>query len=88
MKIKGDLDVALEAYEAAQDRLKKEAKERGRVEAALYEANLRKHLEDEFDTSAHPCADMLWNKAWEHGHASGGHEVRYWYEEFYDLVKP
>lgn len=32
-------------------------------------------------------ATLLWDKAWEHGHANGYHEVAYWYDDLAGLVK-
>jgi hypothetical protein len=29
---------------------------------------------------------MLWNKAWEHGHAEGHRSVAYWYAEFSQIA--
>jgi hypothetical protein len=48
----------------------------------------RADLEQEFNTRGHPKADLLFAKAWSHGHASGLSDVYYWYDELYELVAP
>lgn len=35
----------------------------------------------------HPKLDLLYAKAWEHGHADGLSEVAYWFEDLAELVK-
>ena len=35
----------------------------------------------------HPKLDDLWQKAWEHGHSCGLHEVRYYFEDLMELIK-
>lgn len=32
-------------------------------------------------------ADLLWEKAWKHGHANGYTEVLYWYDEFAEFLR-
>lgn len=34
----------------------------------------------------HPKADLLFAKAWEHGHSSGLMDVVHWYEDLADLL--
>jgi len=34
----------------------------------------------------HPMLNKLWEKAWEHGHALGLHEVRYYFEDLMELL--
>jgi len=51
-------------------------------------------LEDQFKVDAlreaglegHPKADIVYRKAWEHGHASGLSDVVYWLQEFAEVV--
>lgn len=38
-------------------------------------------LEVEFATGSDPKADRLWERAWEHGHATGWVSVLQWYDE-------
>ena len=47
----------------------------------------RRHLEEHYETSDSPKKQLLWDKAWEHGHSAGLHEVEYWYDELVNLVK-
>lgn len=50
------------------------------------EAQLRKDLAAEFDFTDHPMEPKLWEKAWEHGHSDGYHNVLYWYGEFSEVI--
>lgn len=34
----------------------------------------------------HPKLNILWNKAWEHGHSSGLGEVQYYFEDLMELI--
>lgn len=94
------LEIAIaEAKERAAERLNTEietikTKEATRLERIRVneEANrvttaLRKELEAKNDMTDHPKADLLWSKAWEHGHSSGLEDVRCWYNDLVELIK-
>lgn len=66
------------------ERVKRQAQ--ANEEAARQVESLRRRLEDEYETQTHPKRDLLWSKAWEHGHACGEAEVAHWYSEFAELV--
>jgi len=34
----------------------------------------------------HPKLNELWDKAWEHGHSSGLHDVKYYFEDLMELL--
>ena len=36
--------------------------------------------------TGHPKADLVFSKAWEHGHSSGNNDVAYWVADLADLV--
>ena len=59
-------------------------KESVRVQAL--DMALRTELEEEYGLQSHPTRDLVWNKAWEHGHSNGYSEVRYWYSEFVEVL--
>lgn len=73
---KGDPDLwrKLDAYHMA---------ERKRVEM------FREDLEVAYETfRLRPKKrDLLWNKAWEHGHANGLSEVLWWYDDLVELTR-
>jgi hypothetical protein len=48
---------------------------------------VRESLEQKHGMLTHLKRDMLWQLAWEHGHASGYSEVILWYEELVELLK-
>lgn len=35
----------------------------------------------------HPKLDLLYEKAWQHGHANGWSEVAFWFENLSELVR-
>jgi hypothetical protein len=49
-------------------------------------SQFRADLEKAFGFEKHPKRNLLWDKAWEHGHGSGLHDVLYYYEEFAQFV--
>lgn len=60
---------------------------------ACYEKEAEEHevhkleLAKEHDLVDHPKLDLLYAKAWEHGHANGFSEVAYWFEDLAELVR-
>lgn len=48
---------------------------------------LEEDLAEELEMTNHPKRQMLWTKAWEHGHASGYTEIHYWYTDLLELIK-
>lgn len=61
-------------------------------EKAKREANdrigaLRLKLEADYAMESHPKRELVWSKAWEHGHATGFADVEFWYSELVELVK-
>jgi hypothetical protein len=63
--------------------------ERIRVEKEWREKTdaLRERLEKENGLAEHPRREMLWNKAWEHGHSAGLADVEYYYDDMAELLK-
>jgi hypothetical protein len=47
----------------------------------------RNDLKEEYGLQNSKYEPLIWEKAWEHGHAHGYYEIQYWYEEFSDIVK-
>lgn len=48
---------------------------------------LHADLAAEHEVTDNPKEAMLWNKAWDHGHANGYNEVVICYEDFVELIK-
>ena len=51
------------------------------------EKEFKAALEDDNGMTGHPKADILFSKAWDHGHANGYAEVITCYDDLIDLVK-
>lgn len=49
--------------------------------------SLRERLEADNGIGDHPKRNLLWEKAWEHGHSGGDHEVEFWYGEFLEMLQ-
>jgi hypothetical protein len=77
-EIKARYDADMQAYKD-QKRLYAQSEQQGI-------AKLREDLEREYGLSGHRKADLLWHKAWEHGHSSGLEEVAQWYDDLAELV--
>jgi hypothetical protein len=60
--------------------------QRRNAEEVKKQEELRARLEDEYTMEDHSKRNLLWDMAWEHGHASGHSEVEYWYGELIALV--
>lgn len=52
-------------------------------------AQARKSFEEKYMVTclSEGVCDLLWNKAWEDGHASGFHEVEMLYEDLAEIAK-
>ncbi|MGH7974860.1 MAG: hypothetical protein ACREBR_04995 [bacterium] len=57
------------------------------VETARLTAAFKLACEEDHGFVGHPKADLLWSKAWEHGHSSGLYEVYNYYNDFADFLK-
>lgn len=57
--------------------------EQGRISARV-----KADLEAEHGLAGHPKADLLWSKAWDHGHSSGYDEIISVYEDLAELLQP
>lgn len=44
-------------------------------------------LAKEHGLADHPKLDLLYEKAWQHGHANGWNEVAFWFEDLAELVR-
>lgn len=66
--------------------LLKSEKEKYGEETKRLEDLFKSDLESHFNMTNHPKKDMLYSKAWDHGHASGYSEVLYWYEDLHELL--
>lgn len=75
----------LEAYEVAKT-AQREARAAYSAETVRLEEQFRKDLEEEYGMKGHPKADVLFMKAWDHGHNSGYGEVANYYDSFHELV--
>lgn len=62
------------------------ARERAREDERRKITELRNKLEIEHRMVGHPKAELLWSKAWEHGH-SAMDDVGYWYSDLVELVR-
>ena len=59
--------------------------EYNKAESAMIDQFKRDALDD-LGLLNHPKADLLFSKAWEHGHSSGLHEVYSWMDDLSDLI--
>ena len=50
------------------------------------EARFRQAVIDHLGIADNPKRDLLFEKAWSHGHAGGFNDVLYWAEELVDLI--
>lgn len=61
-----------------------------RSDEARLQRQLRADLEVDNGTTSSRIgqhkADLLWAKAWDHGHSAGLHEVAFWYVDLAELV--
>lgn len=71
----------------AQRALYESAVEAYRREERRLVALFREELAREHALLFHSKEELVWQKAWDHGHANGLSEVAYWYEEFAELVE-
>lgn len=67
---------------------RREARDRREREWEEVQAE-RVQIEAEYGTTgmSQRVRDLIWNKAWEDGHASGMHEVRMQYDDLADIAK-
>lgn len=65
----------------------KENREAYRAESRKMEKKFRREIEKEFGLEDHPKRDLLWQLAWDHGHAHGWAEIYYWYDDLAALLK-
>lgn len=63
--------------QALLDRLAKEEQEK---------AAHKNKLAKEHDLTNNPKLDLLYQKAWEHGHANGFSEVEFWFDDLAELL--
>lgn len=71
------------------ERKAKQIAERNAANAAARKATeeCRARVEKEHGMENHPKRDLLWAKAWEHGHSAGLDDVDTWYSDLVELVK-
>lgn len=79
--------LAYEKYEEAMPVFRMKVEEYRKADNALTEQFWKDAFEDLGIPEEHPKASLLKNKAWEHGHANGLHEVFFWLDEFWEVVK-
>lgn len=65
---------------------KTEARLIRRQQEAKEKADFKLKLEEKYGTSDNPKRDLLWDKAWDHGHSSGFAEVELYYSDFLELI--
>lgn len=74
----------------AEARTAEAQREARRDDKARLRRRLRADLEDANGTAPSRIgqhkADLLWAKAWDHGHSAGLHEVAFWYVDLAELV--
>lgn len=63
------------------------ARHRYSEETRRLEAQFKADLLAYHEVVDHPKADLCFNLAWEHGHASGYSEVANYFSEFVELIK-
>ena len=63
-----------------------EAARRYREDEGTLTAKFQEDIEEEFGTTGHDKAGLLFAKAWEHGHSSGLGEVYTAYQDLVELV--
>lgn len=68
----------MEEHESFRDR---------RILEAVRRANHRMALEREHGVTGHPKAEMVYELAWEYGHANGYGEVATIYDDLVELIK-
>ena len=68
------------------DRGYKAAVRKYREAANDVEARFRQAVIDHLGIADNPKRDLLFEKAWSHGHAGGFNDVLYWAEELVDLI--
>lgn len=74
----------LEVYEAEMVQYR-EKRDEYNTQSNLRLEELRDRVRNDYDLSQAQF-DLLWNRAWEDGHAYGLHDVIYHFEELYDLA--
>jgi hypothetical protein len=61
------------------------------IEARKLEAEEEKRFKEqlfkELNIENHPMRDILYRIAWENGHSSGLHEVKWWADELVELIR-
>ena len=73
-----DYEKLLEAYNVARDEW--------RAESNRLNEQFRTDVEAEYEMTDHPKRDLLWSKAYDHGHSAGYGEVLSWYDDLHDLI--
>ena len=88
-KIKREAEEQVARLQAAADAKIKLIEEQARANAERREAEdaLRKRLERDHGMTTHPKRDLLWSKAWEHGHSDGLSQVEIWYDDLAELLE-
>ena len=76
---------ALEAWENGQSEYDEQMRKYREAEMEVH-ARFKKDVLEKNGLKDHPKADLVYSKAWEHGHASGFHDVAYWVGELAELV--
>jgi len=79
--------LALEKYEAALKLFEKNRDDYNEGEAILLDLFWKDAFKELGISRDHPKAELLKNKAWDHGHASGFSDVYFWLGEFWELAK-
>lgn len=58
-----------------------------RAEESRIIGHFREACEKAFGMAGHPKAELLWKKAWEHGHANGYRDVLFYYDDFAEFLR-
>lgn len=83
------LEAAREQVRIEEEKVRAAAREEMEKRRAVTDhrvRELRAKLEEEHGTKGHPKANLLWNKAWDHGHACGYSAVVSMYADLVELI--
>ena len=83
---KKDIDEKIDEFYAKSSEMFKEHQRKRNNETRIKTEQFKNDLALVNGLENHPKLDKLWNKAWEHGHSSGLHEVRYYFENLMELL--
>lgn len=87
IQTQAELEIANIKAEAVRKADRARERELAQAKARQERIDLKARLERENGTEGMLKADLLWQKAWEFGHASGLYDVENWYNDLVELIK-